>query len=746
MPASVPDFVLRMVESMVQNPCAETIRPIYHLMSSIDSSLLEILPRETVEEFQVECTKILRKTDDHIANLLCLATFAKITTWRSARLTQRTTEMDAAWLMSICHFFDSKRGAKTLDVVVLRAIFACSENTSLSEDETREAVELALCIVKVVDPGQKSVWATTNRSKVARLESKVVRAGIATDLQLLGAAFFMHTLGAENIPTTVLDLARNALTKMEGIDVLMRLPDDVTDGLLEPLTSYFDAASAIAMLDFIVDQACGKDETRPDQLRLATTYLTALSTAAQANEGLRVLLVQSIISVAGDATRSKLVNIQQRTPTACETAHIVCSSKISILQNKLLQDLCTFLAITANASPSGQKSIDFSNTMITKLATFAQPQVSSPHTTKPSIAPLPRVSFFEYCSTPSSANVSSDWRSTLSEDLVHEAHQTRSSIIKRVGEVCRDLEMRCENVEEPLRIAKEGLRVKGEEVRGLLERIEELEGSIREHEVVVKDLGQELQEERKRYGELEGSNDGLVKAVRVSQESLKQANSQIAYLKAEIGTVLDSELGLKAVLIARDDTIHELREVAERARKEAADEFEKASSEHQIALSSLQEDLGRERDMIANLEHNLESTVDQLMAARSDKKELDAQIASSDERIAELQRAAREKDSLNSKQANKIDELQQETTDLCSEANTLKEQIIDLQNQLTESAEVTRIMKQRHSEAMANSQAEQQRELRELEKRHDASVSELQREYAEQHAMTLAKVSLHFPA
>lgn len=61
------------------------------------------------------------------------------------------------------------------------------------------------------------------------------------------------------------------------------------------------------------------------------------------------------------------------------------------------------------------------------------------------------ISLFEAGSTPRMISVSHDWRENLAKELVFDAQHRSDAVIRIVGEVCRDLELRCEDVERPLR-------------------------------------------------------------------------------------------------------------------------------------------------------------------------------------------------------------------------------------------------------------------------------------------------------
>lgn len=133
-----------------------------------------------MSSLQLELTKTLRNLDDHMGNLLCLATFAHLVKADQQRGPR------ASWLENIQHFFGPKRGVKTLDLVVLRVILACSAHCNgLNSGEAAESVRLAVEICDRVDPERKQAWIAGNSSKIAKLCEKVSREGIGQEVQMM---------------------------------------------------------------------------------------------------------------------------------------------------------------------------------------------------------------------------------------------------------------------------------------------------------------------------------------------------------------------------------------------------------------------------------------------------------------------------------------------------------------------------------------------------------------------------------
>lgn len=170
---------------MADNPREETISPLYMVMIGLQNSpqILNEVPAETMTNFQTELTKILRSLDDHMGNLLCLATFARIV---KTDIKHGPKTPPPSWLGNIQHFFGPKRGLKTLDLVVLRVILACSANYgSLDAGKAAESVRLAIEICDVLELDRKQAWMAGNSSKIAKLCKKVTRDGIDQEVQMM---------------------------------------------------------------------------------------------------------------------------------------------------------------------------------------------------------------------------------------------------------------------------------------------------------------------------------------------------------------------------------------------------------------------------------------------------------------------------------------------------------------------------------------------------------------------------------
>lgn len=179
---------MKLVNQMAENPSAETIRPIYKLMSGLQTSprILYDIPLETMSILEGELRKVLRNIHDHMGNLLCLATFARLVSSQKLNYDSEHGPQVPTWLENARHFFGPKRGLKTLDVVVLQVILSCSADyNNMTAAEAAECVRLAVDICDCVEPEQKQVWGSGDLSNAAKLYEKVIRGGIAYEVQMM---------------------------------------------------------------------------------------------------------------------------------------------------------------------------------------------------------------------------------------------------------------------------------------------------------------------------------------------------------------------------------------------------------------------------------------------------------------------------------------------------------------------------------------------------------------------------------
>jgi hypothetical protein len=183
-PARVPVFLTKLLSDVAQNPCAAKIKPSYDVMQGLlsNADLIQLLPDDLMEAFQREGTKILRNLNDPLGTLLSLATFTRI---RKLWKPRDSTQQQPQWLANICQIFGPKSSSKTLDLVVISAVMACSTSSNgYTLGERVLLVRLAIEICHEIDEELRKTWLGANSPKLAKLCEKLKRPDINAELQV----------------------------------------------------------------------------------------------------------------------------------------------------------------------------------------------------------------------------------------------------------------------------------------------------------------------------------------------------------------------------------------------------------------------------------------------------------------------------------------------------------------------------------------------------------------------------------
>lgn len=140
---------------------------------------------------------------------------------------------------------------------------------------------------------------------------------------------------------------------------------------------------------------------------------------------------------------------------AC-TGSSVCHAALARSQRKLQLDICSLFLRTGLLASTDQAGIDpaLAVSLLEKQVEFAT-AIPACRVASQSFHCNGALPLVEQSSPAPETGASSDWRARLSADLLRNATNHSESIIHTVGEVCRDLEDRCEVVEQPLREEQE---------------------------------------------------------------------------------------------------------------------------------------------------------------------------------------------------------------------------------------------------------------------------------------------------
>ncbi|KAJ5766847.1 uncharacterized protein N7511_004463 [Penicillium nucicola] len=506
-PARIGPFITKLVGMMSDNPGIETIKPLYTIMKGLQGSpkVLDDIPSEVMSNLQVEFTKILRNFDDHMGNLLCLGTFAQIALAQPPSSQNQHGSESISWLLNIKDFFGPKRGLKTLDLVVLRVILACSSSCSLSPSQAAESIKLAIYIADVVQSDQKHSWMASNSSKLAKLCNKAGTDGLDDNIRTMACRFLL--VPAKSLPSQVRDFGLNTLLHKESQEVVEKVPPRLISRLSRKLATSGELAS-----QYLLNFTCSslktsgiQDHKTVSKVCLATLILAGLQ------EGDSKLMLSNISSSMA-AFKQSLVEMLESFP------------------RKPSKDLFVSLLGLYNCVSSEQNGGD----------TFMQSLVGDEFS-------LP-------CA-------SRNWRQDMASEFMETSRHTQATMMQKIEDACFELERRCYDVEGPVRAAEEQRDQMAEENRQLKEHIEQQEtrlGEFSESFAGLHDentrLEEQLQSESSRAEQL----SKLFASVKEEIQTQQWQSEKAICLEKE--QARSKELEMMAALTEKDDQIEDLQQ------------------------------------------------------------------------------------------------------------------------------------------------------------------------------------------
>ncbi|KAI9039174.1 uncharacterized protein KD926_009924 [Aspergillus affinis] len=636
-PARLASFITHLITSIGENPCAETILPLYQLMTGLRTTprvLLEV-PSEIISNLQVELTNTLRNLDDHTGNLLCLATFAQIASSNIPQM-NNSPEQRPSWLQNVKHFFGSKRGLKTLDLVVLRVILTCSASCNgLTAEQATESIRLAIEICDIVEPEQRESWIGANSTKIAKLCEKVTRSGIDRGVQILGATFMVSLLPASALPHGIPELALQWLLHKDGDRVLELLPLTYIPRLVEANIVYSGPAVANKLLDYVISSLQPNQAAQTPSInttQIARSILAGL-------QGLESQILSSAVAeVAVRQCRENINGLLERSPrrysvTTCRDFD-TCQASVVQLENGLLNDLFSFYFRSAlMMKSSGQ--FDYANEMSTFGLFISRSNEAVPGIrcqfweTKPLEFQNAFSSLKIHDQSPSPRQ---DWRTGIAKTLEWNSRMGYDNMMQKIEEICYDLENRCNGVEAPLRAVEDERNRLLKEAEELNSHNKKLYSELKQASGTTYSLQQDIFRLESQAETASSRIDQLSASLEVARkdlndqrlESQESANSEREQARSRELELIASSTEMEEKLDDLQEKIVMQREENDSLREELNMMGEERSAYSKVNDSLEQQLLDLEREFEAQMEEThrhldqQSDRIDQLLADQSE--------------------------------------------------------------------------------------------------------------------------------
>lgn len=223
------------------------------------------------------------------------------------------------------------------------------------------------------------------------------------------------------------------------------------------------------------------------------------------------------------------------------------------------------------------------------------------------------LSLFEAGSTPQMQGVSQNWRENLARELSRDVNRQHESVTRLIGEICRDLELRCSEAERPFReeqsrsrdlqakledsqIRVDELEVQAQSQRSELDDLRNDKNSLKEQadscEERLKDLGKKLEQMHQDFDQSKRHHE---RATQAALESSRQRDLDCMAIVAGKDLVLD-EQAIK--LAASEGRIYELEDELAQQQSRALQDAETIKGD-KARIQELHTDVASAKELAA---------------------------------------------------------------------------------------------------------------------------------------------------
>ena len=609
-PRSAHSFYCTLVKRFLANPSVSTVRPLYSVMTGMGSGCLSPLSDDLLMRLQQGLIDLLKGTEDHTASLLCLAIFARLSPGfhrqsnvrlELANCSQESTINETGSIADTSNtsshvesLFLGRRAFKALELAILQAIIASSENFSKTELTSHEILALATSIVKAVNTGDRVAWVKNSAHTLQKYRERILRRESNEVLRLAGLELWLAlTDGFQSQPSEE-DITIIEKT-LERFPPIME-PNSIITAYCGRFSNTFIKIQLARILAVASRMPCTFSVDSMLEVKTARWILESFTGAVKTKNRLKMTL---LITLTSNDFRLPLQKFLATRPGISQgnlyRHEDICAAQMAEAMQTLQKKLCTLFLLSY--LHSSFDDIGFNPNIASNLLTKVEEvSVSLPvcvlfpssfRTSKETL------SLFQINCTP--AKQARDWRGQLAAELSCEASQAHSRTIKFVSDVCRDLEERCHNVEHPREeerakrlLAEEKTNALQKEVavleREALDRASNMESMEIEKLAIAEQLRDREISLASAKTEMEAVRQGAADTSKLAKKSAEHAHSMLETKALEHRIILTS----KDALIKNQVSHISSLEVALNALRDKTNNLEveltKANETHSLLL------------------------------------------------------------------------------------------------------------------------------------------------------------------
>ena len=738
LPSSAQDLFIQLFECAAEEPCVATVKPIYQILRGTSTLLMGLLSSNVLIRFEGHFFNIIRnlKGDHQSLSLYCLAIMKTMSSTYDDQLRFSASAYDTQDLFAstqlesskwtpdhIEQFFTDSKAQRTMQLVVLRAMWSCSSSTSEPLDEKMESLCLAHEIITAVPVHLRENWRKANALVVRKLEEKALALSLEMELRFQALRFQVRVTEGNVVPAMVTDSLRQMMLKQDGVVQIMPSYRSVDFDFVAN-SGIFDQSTTTAFLQRTVDFAASANEWDIVEhcgilMQILQHLTAAMAYEKSITEG--AVLALDVLSCGEKLSGLSSLTNQFSADSSCKNRPGICSNALQRARNCVAHEICTcFLKAALSSSHSTYSVSQEIISLLLKLhASSAQRPPVCSHVLRSVPVQSRKFHFVETESTPNET-CEPDWRETLQSELQNRAHSDQEHFASLFAKACEDLERRCQEVESPLRDVRDmrdALQAQYDRLNQAYATLDTecIDRNIRlnaledERDQATDDLGsmrlqaeKSLQKARELEREIMACKTEAEKAQCSERQTREMANLQhaTAFAKvqeelAELQVNLSSREGELRTKTDELDRVHKEMEHVKSTSDAAKEELEASSrtcAEQQATISNLTKD----KDDEINLRHHLEAQLKDM------SNKLDAEKGSHRNELDQLQQITDQAlASTNHDNAQKLAEMSRLNGETIE---SLRQQLSDAQRQSRLARESCASAVERHNFEMSEKQ------------------------------------------
>lgn len=722
LPAEIPNLLTELVQRASQSPSIETMRPLHSLLRGIGCQSLEMLPPTLLKQAQSRLMKFPATLDKnaHTTYALCLAVLAKFASADSLSILRLDLPVSdignrkeaGDQFEPAGKFFGNKNIAKMKTVVLVRARWACSPSCTATVDDRIEILRLDKETIQFINSEARQHSQSRDASNEAKLEEYILQQELDGEVRHAALEFVAALHHPLPIPA---ELGQSVRLQLHDPDALCAptVLENYLAQLNEPCVDMIllRALQSAVQYDF-------PSHGSLTNLKKTVQIIDAFGALSTTSTDVRQKILRSFLN---DTLAVALQRFLDHTiPSSSSEEHTVhgqCPVQYMDLQLKCHRRLCSLILQTILYATDNKLSLEpsLAVALLEKQARLcAILPICSFFGRYGPTQKTKEISLFGAGSTPQDTP-SHAWKDRLVEALSRDAKYQHQTVVQIVGEVCRDLEARCNDAEQPFRDEQAKSQDLQKRLKASEERNTDLEGQREESCQVINNFEARINRLQERADAAEQDSRSLQVELDNTQKKLELAEDE-----AMRAATASSEAARKQDLTYMETIMAKNRQYEEQVAKSELFEARVSELLKQCAIRQEREDqqqvqIAHAEESVARISHDLnvsQTLATERLATIEDLESMNAKLHSD---IAVLDQKYQE----SAKQISSLF-LKVESQSAAFEVEKANMQKSHAENVAMKEAEVEKLQKV-HRNAITGLEKDQERAARVSERRMNSS-------------------------